>query len=338
MPLSFRRSSAPPTPLPAGVTRSFIPTAQGPLELLSAVPASSSNSTPLFFQHGGFGNAAVWLEFMTFLSAAPYNIPCYAISLRGHGASWKPGYLHMTFGTTRNMMVEDLVTGIKHVEGLLGAPSDKSARVILVAHSSGGGLAQSALNDGKIKVRGLALLDAAPPSGLAGVYWNWFKADRWFPVRVYWHLMHSRSPLSTTALVKNVFFCDQFPLAKVSDFESLMPPFESLVWPSSIMGRFASVGNILRNITVSLDRSAVLIMAAEKSRLMGVPMMRNMAVEYTIGVGEALTQQDKEVASDRLADVVSFEVVKGAGHHLQNDLNWQEGADKLAKFYGGNTA
>ncbi|KAF4556254.1 Hypothetical protein D9617_1g081300 [Elsinoe fawcettii] len=333
MPLSFSPSTEPPTPLPQGVSRSFIESPQGPLELLSAIPTKSASNIPLFFVHGGFGCAAVWLEYMTMLSAAPYNIPCYALSLRGHGASWKPGYFRMTFGTTKRMLADDIVTGVRHVEKLLLQQDKHESEVVLVAHSNGGGLSQLALNDGSIQVRGLALLDATPPSGLFGVYWNWFKADPWFPVRVYYHLFHSRSPLSSTALVKNAFFCDEYPIDKVPAFERLMSPFESLIWPSSMMSRFVSIKKILSNVAVSLDRPAILVVAAEKSRLMGPTMMSQVAGEYAIGVWDALVEQNKEVSAGQVARVVSYEVVKGAGHHLQNDIQWRDGAEKLAAFY-----
>lgn len=170
-----------------------------------------------------------------------------------------------------------------------------------------------------------------------GVYWNWLKADPWFPIRVYWHLLHPRSPLSSSNLVKNAFFCDEYPIERVSAFEKLMSTFESLIWPSSMMSRFVSVKKILQHVSVYLDRPAVLIMAAEKSRLMGVPMMRSMADEYAVGVRDILLQQGEDASSSQVAQAVSFEVVSGVGHHLQNDLNWREGAEKLAKFYQGNT-
>ncbi|PSK53993.1 Actin-related protein 2 [Elsinoe australis] len=339
MPLSFQASTSPPTPLPLRINRSFIQSPQGPLELLYALPeASIAKITPFFFVHGGFGCAAVWLEYMTLLSAAPYNIPCYAISLRGHGASWTPGYFRMTFGTNKRMLADDIVTGVKHVEEIHQQERGPECKVVLVAHSNGGGLAQLALNGGDIGVSKLALLDATPPFGLFGVYWNWLKADQWFPIRVYWHLLHPRSPLSSSSLVKNAFFCDEYPIERVSAFEKLMSPFESLIWPSSIMSRFVSVKKILQHVSVFLDRPAVLIMAAEKSRLMGVPMMRSMADEYAVGVRDILLQQGEDASSSQVAQAVSFEVVSRVGHHLQNDLNWREGAEKLAKFYQGNTA
>jgi hypothetical protein len=42
------------TPLPDGITRSYVETPSGPLELLTALPADRNSSRPpLFFAHGG---------------------------------------------------------------------------------------------------------------------------------------------------------------------------------------------------------------------------------------------------------------------------------------------
>ncbi|KAF2219944.1 Alpha/Beta hydrolase protein [Elsinoe ampelina] len=338
MPLSYSPSTAPRTPLPPGVTREFINSPQGPLELLSAIPSSSKNKTPLFFNHGGFGCAAVWLEWMTFLSAVPHNIPCYALSYRGHGASWKPGYLRMTFGTTKRMLADDIVTGVKHVESLLRQQGNPGTKVVLVAHSNGGGLCQLALNDGDIQVKALALIDATPPFGLLGVYINWFRADPWFPIRIYWHLFHARSPLSSTALVKNAFFCDEYPIEKIPALEKLMAPYESMLWPSSMFWRFISIRKVLGNVNVAVGRPSVLVMAAEKSRLMDPAMMRRAADEYAMGIRDVLLEEDKEVSASQVAQTVSYELIRGAGHHLQNDLQWRDGAEKMAKFYKETTA
>src|SRR3954471_5882036 len=84
--------------LPPNITRFFIPTPHGQLELLSAQPPSTCpRKKALLFQHGGFGCASVWLPFLVFFSQQGY--PCYAVSLRGHGGSWKPGYFRMVWMT-----------------------------------------------------------------------------------------------------------------------------------------------------------------------------------------------------------------------------------------------
>lgn len=159
--LVWSTPSPQPHPLPPHVTGSSIPTPSGNLELLSTVTPSTSSGparAPLFFVHGGFGSAAVWLEYMSYFSQS-HNIPCYAVSLRGHGSSWRPSFLGMVYLTGMRVLADDLVAALRHVQTLHGA------EVVLVGHSSGGGLAQYALDEGLVEARGLALLAATPCFG-----------------------------------------------------------------------------------------------------------------------------------------------------------------------------
>jgi len=153
-------SSEPAPALPAGVERHFIPTPSGNLEILYAAPSASfptHGKSPLFFVHGGMGSAWVWLEYMTYLSSR--GIPCYAISMRGHGRSWAPGYLRMVFFTTRSMLESDVLVG------MAWATKREGCDVVLVGHSSGGGISQAILGQKKATVSGLALVAAVPAFG-----------------------------------------------------------------------------------------------------------------------------------------------------------------------------
>ena len=98
--LSWRRPTRPPHALPSGIERFFIDTPSGKIEVLhaaaAAAAASTTSSTPstkssLFFIHGGMGGAWVWLEYLQYFSAR--GIPCYAVSMRGHGDSWYPSFI-----------------------------------------------------------------------------------------------------------------------------------------------------------------------------------------------------------------------------------------------------
>jgi pimeloyl-ACP methyl ester carboxylesterase len=85
---------------------------------------------------------------------------CYAVSYRGHGASWYPFFLGMYF-TTKRSAADDLVAAIKFVR------QKEGREVVLVGHSSGGALGQLILSGGigDVKVRGLALCAAMPCFG-----------------------------------------------------------------------------------------------------------------------------------------------------------------------------
>lgn len=94
---------------------------------------------------------------MQYLSAR--GVSCYAVSLRGHGNSWHPSFLRMVYGTTRKALESDLVAGIRYVQDM------ENSEVVLVGHSSGGGLSQAVLSTGDVSVKGLALLGAVPAFG-----------------------------------------------------------------------------------------------------------------------------------------------------------------------------
>lgn len=102
--------------------------------------------------------------YMNHFSARGY--PCYAISYRGHGNSWDPGFLEMYF-TSRETMGQDLVAGVKEVETLetTRANAEEKARIVLVAHSAGGALSQYVLSRGLVKVQGFCMLAAVPGFG-----------------------------------------------------------------------------------------------------------------------------------------------------------------------------
>lgn len=167
--LQWRRPSPNPplsSNLPEGITRSFIHTSSGPIELLTALPSKTSDNSkpPLFFAHGGMGCAEVWLPYMQYFSARGY--PCYAISYRGHGISWYPSFLRMYF-TTRHTIAEDLAAGVRYVEAAESSRRGASdtTRVVLIAHSAGGALSQYALSRKMIQVQGFCMLAAVPGFG-----------------------------------------------------------------------------------------------------------------------------------------------------------------------------
>ena len=175
--------------LPNSIKRTLISTPSGPLELLSAIPSSSPTRPitrpTLFFLHGGFGSASVWIPWLQFFQSQGYA--CYALSLRGHGESWVPSFWRMTWGTTFAELADDAVRGWEEVRRLererVGRDGREQVLPVLVGHSSGGGMGQFLLSEGMVRASGLVLCAAVPGQGSLGVYWNWFKLDPWFPFR-----------------------------------------------------------------------------------------------------------------------------------------------------------
>ena len=181
--------------------------------------------------------------------------------------------------------------------------------------------------------------------GRLKVYWNWFKLDPWFAPRFYFRdLWHPRSPLSSTSLVHRAFFSPEYPVAEVKKFENLMPEYESLVWPLGMMFKFINVGNVLKSIVgwKNKTQERIFVIAGEKDTLMGVDLMRTMAADYrqqfisfAKNIWGSQSQENsltdlKEPGDDQQG--VGFEVIRGSGHHIQNDLHWGEAARKILVF------
>lgn len=311
--LYFTRPTGPPSPAPEGLERHWITTPGGPIELLSNSPSltNKGNGPPIVFCHGGMGCAWVWTEYMTFL--AEHGVPCYALSLRGHGNSWHPSYLRMVFATPRSALGDDLVAAVEWVQ------SREESEVMLVGHSSGGGLSQGVLTKGLVNVKALALLGAVPCFGSIGVYMNWAKIDPWFTIRMLFHAGHSNSPLSHPILTHRIFFGDSFPLSSVAPFQRHLNRYESFLWPFSMMHHFSSASNILSHIrNEGSSAEKVLVMAGSQDKLMDKTVTERTAAWY------------RDVNAG-----VRIQFVEGAGHHLQNDVQWKDGAEKLLDFYKG---
>ncbi|KAH7370090.1 Alpha/Beta hydrolase protein [Rhexocercosporidium sp. MPI-PUGE-AT-0058] len=337
--LLFRKSAPSPHPvdLPHHITRFYIPTPLGTLELLAAEPATSPDHAPrkksILFQHGGFGSASVFIPFLTYFSQGQH--PCYALSLRGHGASWTPSFLRMVWGYPKSAFASDLQAGLRFVQELEAEKRGKSVSevaedIVLVGHSAGGGLIQYLLGEGMGTVGACVIMAGFPNFGGWGVYWNWFKMDPWFVPRYYLRdFWHPRSPLSSTSLVHQAFFSPSYPVSEVRRFATLMPEYESMLWPLSMMFRFVDVGRVVRSITGwGKGGMRLLVIAGEKDRLMDVELMRQMAAEYRVAV-ESQPGELGDGAGLAGEEQVGFEVVMGSGHHLQNDLYWEDCAGKI---------
>ena len=156
-----------------------------------------------------------------------------------------------------------------------------------------------------------------------GVYLNWWKMDPWFTIRMIFHLWHSNSPLSHPILTQRAFFGDKYPLSAVVPFQRHMNRYESYLWPFSMMYQFTSASTILKHIRNDGDSGEkVLVMAGSQEKLMTGPVSHKTAKYY-------------REAGTKKRDEVRLRFVEGAGHHLQNDVQWEDGAEKLFDFYKG---
>ncbi|KAI1110659.1 Alpha/Beta hydrolase protein [Nemania sp. NC0429] len=340
--IHWRRPNGLPAPAPAGTTRTFISTAKGDLELLCAKAGSPAPGIPpVVFMHGGMGSAWVWHEYMRYLAGR--GVTSYAVSARGHGASWHPSFLRMLYATTKRDLADDLVAGIKAVQEREGIGA--GAGIVLVGHSSGGGLSQYILSEGDVRVRGLVLLGAVPGTGSLPVYVNWWLLDSWFAIRMVFHGWHSNSPLSHPFLVRRAFFSKEYPNDKLAGFQRHMNRYESFLWPLGMMFRFVDPKSVLRSIEGwGVNSNRVLVMAGTEDKLMTKQIQEKAAETYRTAFSELVRERAFEVKDnvihalagegglDNAGHGVELAWVPGAGHHLQNDTTWEIGAEKLLAF------
>ncbi|KAK4152892.1 Alpha/Beta hydrolase protein [Chaetomidium leptoderma] len=347
--LRWRRPTGPLQALPDGIERFFVDTPGGKLEVLYAHPPppsathgsnadGSASPSPLFFVHGGMGGAFVWIEYLQFFAAR--GIPCYAVSMRGHGGSYYPSYLRMVYATTKRMLADDVLAGLRWVQEREGG-----REVVLAGHSSGGGLAQLILSEKEARVKGLVLVAAAPGNGSDRAYQSWMKLDPWFLLRMILHLGHPNSPLSHPALTKRAFFSDQQSDTYVEAFQARSSPYESFIWALGMTWRFVNQQNVISRIASRAKGQSILVLNGELDKIMTLPIMEDLASMYRTGYSSMVRQgrfqgEDAEVVPmqgegnrDNAGHGVRFAVVPGAGHHLQNDVTWKVGAQKLLAFY-----
>jgi pimeloyl-ACP methyl ester carboxylesterase len=249
----------------------------------------------------------------------------------------------------------DVTAGIRHVVDK--HRTEELPDVVLFAHSAGGALLQYILSEGlhsppdpkktdsqAYVVGRIGLLGVMPCYGAAGVYWNWIKVDPFCLLRTYLlHFGHPRSPLSSTRLIKRVFFCEECPDERVREFETQeMAPYESMALPMAVLGKFADPAKIVRAVGLSdsslhrpieASRPRVLVVAGEKDVLMKPGVMAKLvgllrdAVRSVFGSGT-----DGGGSQEGIRDGIEFRVVQGSGHQMMNDIHWEECAEKILKF------
>lgn len=122
------------------------------LEVLRAAPAQPGRGAPLLFVHGAFSAAWCWAEhFLPYFADRGYD--CYAVSLRGHGASEGSDQIHAH-------SLRDYVDDVARVVDSM------PVKPVLVGHSMGGMVIQHYLDHADVPAA--VLMASVPPSGLFG--------------------------------------------------------------------------------------------------------------------------------------------------------------------------
>jgi pimeloyl-ACP methyl ester carboxylesterase len=294
---------------------------------------------------------------MTYLHEAGYGGTLYAYSARNHGASYTLCLPTMVYRTPLNAIASDLKACYDFVASQHES-KDGDSNIVFVSHSAGGGLTQYTLANNFVRCRALCLLDAVPHFGMLPVYWNWACSDPWFLLRIWFH-WHPSSPLSTPRLVHGRFFGSQYPMSSVPEFMKWMPFYESMGWPMGQMGGFwawlrgrpqwLDVRSIIPNISdanTNDRKDAVCVMVGDQDVLMDLKMSEQSAAGYREALPGKADSQKLDSASRFSSSLsssikgttmdsaggVRLVVVEGAGHHLQNDVQRDAGAEALLQF------
>jgi pimeloyl-ACP methyl ester carboxylesterase len=340
--LHFRRTSPHPKlrPLPPHISRHFIPirgsTKGHPipdqqLELLVCSPNQPDpNAHPVLFQHGVFGHASVWLEWMTYLHAHNYGGTTYALSLRGHGASWLPkSWFAMVWGVTHQDMCDDLLAGIDAVRAF-----ESGRRPILVGHSAGGELTQSVLSRSLTTTPALALIGTIPHFGADPVFDSWAKMDPLVNLRLVLHGLHPKSNISTPELMRNAYFGLDTKLEDVKDFGKWAPDYEAMRWPFATLGRKDGSGVLRRmeaaDIVVNITNDGGRCGRGDK-----VLVLNGKADVLVHGTADRMVAEYRaalETINGPLDRSVALVEIDRAGHHVQNDVQLKEGAEALLEW------
>lgn len=182
------------------------------------------------------------------------------------------------------------------------------------------------------------------------VYINWWLLDPWFSLRMLFHGWHPNSPLSHPALTRRAFFSDGVPDSYVARFQAHINAYESFLWPLGMMTPFANAANVVRRVMgwgQGGRGQRILVLAGERDRLMTMDVMEKLAGFYRQALRSLLrdkkldaddgtlggSEDGPEQGVDADADGVRLAVVPSAGHHMQNDVQWEIAAEKLLAFY-----
>lgn len=191
--------------------------------------------------------------------------------------------------------------------------------------------------------------------------WSCYKF--WFlsaPINFYYRFFHSRYLLATTKQVHDAFFTPDTPTSTVKDLERLLAPYESMCWPMQALSPFVTGPDVVsqitgwtpRKVSTSLKQAGgptgiaprFLVLAAEHDVLCTPPVLKDAAKRYRaafhhcmrVGMLAGVSEEDVRIedsdgeGEDR--DGVAFTVVKGLGHHLQNHVEWERGAEAVLRW------
>jgi len=168
----------------------------------------------------------------------------------------------------------------------------------------------------------------------------------------YYRFFHSKYLMVTTKQVHNAFFTSWTPTPVVESLQRLLSPYESMLWPMQGLFKFVTGPDVLSSITGWTIRSStpetqsdetsgvnqnLLVLAAEHDVLCTPPILRDAADRYRaafaqmVELGKIDGVKTRDLKGDEEGGV-RFRVVKGVGHHMQNHVEWERGAEEILEW------
>jgi len=180
---------------------------------------------------------------------------------------------------------------------------------------------------------------------------NFICTDPFFVPRFLLYGLHPRAMLPTILHVHRLLFSPGYPNDKLENFTRYLSESEAIIWVLGLILEFTDFRIVVQRGIIGLkggapDREKILILAGELDVMMDVRMMRCLAKRYRDAVRHVMNEnaevdvssnvgyevRREEVYTEDRRDGVRMVVVKGAGHHVQNDLQWEVGAQRVADF------
>jgi hypothetical protein len=174
------------------------------------------------------------------------------------------------------------------------------------------------------------------------------------PIHFPYRLFHPRYILATTKQVHDAFFTASTPTHVVKELESLLSPYESMLWPMQALFRFVMGSDVISSIVGWRSQKPVgfnerprivprfLVLAAEEDVLCTPSILKDAAERYRAAFDECVRAEKLDgVSKSDLRidngentdwDGIDFRVVKGLGHHLQNHVEWERGAQEVLRW------
>ena len=112
-----------------------------------------------------------------------------------------------------------------------------------------------------------------------------------------------------------------------------------------MMRPFINTKNVIQQITGWSTGERILVLAGGGDNLMRVPIMKKLAASYRAAFTQLVGEKKLEAMDDEVQKIagrlrlddsghgVRFTVIPLAGHHMQNDVQWEDGARRLLDFY-----